>query len=197
MIAAAFLAGVAMAQPASQDAKNEIAREWLDVDKTYPEWDAKRPPTGPDTTGLEHCLAALELATRPQPDKEGALNELVSGREKGNTSYVLPPELQDNLWDWLASSTTLPPAHQETRGKALDNAAGYIRTYYANKKAELLGVYLDIQKNRDLRAIYGLLKLAAGPGHPNAAVAAAMEQLRLAYATDKQKLFNFVTEKFQ
>src|ERR1035441_2628860 len=120
IIAATFLAGVAMAQPASQGAKDQMAREWLDVGKTYPEWDAqaKRPATGPQTTGLEHCLAALELATRPQPDKEGALNELISGREKGSTSYLLPPELQDNLWDWLASATTPLPADPENRGQA-------------------------------------------------------------------------------
>ena len=198
IMTAAFLAGVAMGQPASQDAKRAMSEEWLDVANTYPDWDAqaKRQAAGPETTGVEHCLTALELATRPKPDKEGALSELVMGRDRKDTAYVLPPELQDNLWDWLASATQ-PPAHYGDGGKALDAAGTNIKSYYTSNKPDLMDVYLDIQGHRDLRAIYRLLKLTAGRGRPTATVAAAMEQMRLAYATDKQKLFSFVIEKFQ
>lgn len=196
IMTAVFLAGVAMGQPVSKDAKDEMVREWKDLEK-HQDWDVKaKHPDTEETTGAEHCLNALDLATRPQPDTEGALNELIIGSLKGSTAYLLPPELQGNLWEWLASAA--PPApNKEVRSKALDAAKTNIDKYYSSNKAGLMDVYYDIQKHHDLRAIYGLLKLTASSGKIDAALVGLMEQFRLSYVNDKQKVFNYVIEKFQ
>jgi hypothetical protein len=185
-----FFAATTLGQNATADAKNALAAECFDTSIPYPEWDAqaKRPSTTPPTYGAVHCLTALELATRAQPDKEGALQELISASPAGKTPYDLPPELQNSLWDWLPKAAR--DIGHTSQGVALDQTKIAINGFYSTNKTALLAVHSDIQKKNEPRVIYGLQKLAG-------ANVVLMEQFRLSYAYNKQTLFQFVEEKFK
>jgi hypothetical protein len=192
----------AFGSKASDDAMRALVYEWNDASAMYPEWDPQtKRAANParNTEGFRHCLIALELATRAQPDKEGAFQELLNGLDTANAThanaYSLPPELQGKLWDWLASAAEKTRFQTNAEhGAAFDAAMREIGEFYSRNKAGLMVIHSDIQKKDDPRAIYDLLQLEF---ELNGANVRLMEQFRHCYATDKQKLFNYVEAKFK
>ena len=203
------------AQNATADAKRALAAEWEDSTGKFQEWDpiAKR-PTDNTTSGSQHCLKALELATRAKPDLEGALQELTYGSKTGPIDYSLPAELKSSLWDWLATATpaTASERTNTVQGSFFDTASSIIGQFYMTKKSALMAVHGYIQKHNDARAIYELLNLASDSANqkPGSYLfgtfiafgdkippVTLMEQFRLCYVADKQKLFDYVEAKFK